>query len=147
MKKLAIVLLLVLAGCGRQVIVSTAPGAEASGGATPREAVDRFMASAKAQDLQAMSNVWGTSAGPARGSMPQEELEMREIYMMRCLRHDSYTVRGETPSTGGDRIFSVEIKRGTLTPVADFTATRGPQSRWYVLTVDLAKLNPICVAR
>jgi hypothetical protein len=105
-----------------------------------------FMTTARSQDIQAMSNIWGTSAGSARSTMDQQQMEMRLVYMMRCLRHDSYSIMTETPAVGGERIFAVQLKRGTLTPVANFTATPG-QGRWFVSNVDLAALNSICVAQ
>ena len=105
-----------------------------------------FMTTAKSQDLQAMSNIWGSSSGSARSTMDQAQMEMRLVYMMRCLRHDSYTIMTETPAMGGERMFAVQVKRGTLTPVANFTTTPG-QGRWYVSNVDLAALNTICTAK
>jgi len=155
-KKLAIVVLLVFAGCRRQVQVTSVPtatpptaGANATGAATAREAVQLFLATAKAQDLQAMSNIWGSSAGPARTSTEYDaaELEKREIVLMKCLRHDTYSIMGETPAAGGERVFSVELRLGSLTPRSDFTTTQGPASRWYVRTFDFEKLQQICQRR
>jgi len=50
--------------------------------------VDQFLAAVKAQDLQAMSVVWGTSKGPARDQLERSELEKREIIMQGCYDHD-----------------------------------------------------------
>src|SRR5687767_5661290 len=141
-KKLAIVLLLVVAGCRREVKVGSVPDVNAAGAATAREAVQRFLATAKAQDVQAMSNIWGSSAGPARTTMDRTQLEQRAIYMMRCLRHDSYMILTETPAADGERIFGVQLKRGTLTAVSNFTATPG-QGRWFLRQLQLEPLNPI----
>jgi len=154
-KKLAIVALLAFAGCRRQVQVTSTPtattpaNANATGAATAREAVVLFLATAKAQDLQAMSNIWGSSAGPARSStaFDAEELEKREIIMMKCLRHDTYSILGETPAAGGERVFSVELRIASLTPRSEFTTTQGPGSRWYVRTFDFEKLQQICQRR
>ena len=157
MRKLAIVLLLVMVGCKRQVSVTTAPSqpatpsnSNASGGVSHREAVTRFLHAAKVQDVQAMSNVWGTTRGPARTDrtyMTVEAMEQRIIYMMRCLRHDSYTVPSETPAVGDKRLFSVQLKYGPLTAVTDFTTTPGPEGRYYVETFDIPKVNVICSAK
>jgi hypothetical protein len=146
-KKLAIVVLFVLAGCRRQVQVGSAPGSNTPGAASAREALQFFMAAAKAQDIQAMSNVWGTSSGPARSTMDKDELEKREIYMMLCLKHDSYHVLGEAPSPGGERVMAAEIKFQDLTRTTNFIATRGPNDRWYVRTLELEALNDICARR
>jgi len=144
-RKLAIVLLLVV-GCRRQVNVGTAPNPNAPGAASAREAVQMFMTTAKSQDIQAMSNIWGSASGSARSTMDQAQMEMRLVYMMRCLRHDSYTIMTETSAVAGERLFAVQVKRGTLTPVANFTATPG-QGRWYISNVDLPALNSICIAK
>src|SRR2546423_6774570 len=61
-KKLAVLAVLALSACHRQVKVGSSPTANTPGGASPREALQFFMAAAKAQDLQAFSNVWGTPA-------------------------------------------------------------------------------------
>ena len=156
MRKLAIVVLLVMTACKRQVVVSSAPSsqpspsanANAPGAASHREAVDKFFQAAKAQDVQALANVWGSAArGAARNSNTPEDLEMRVIYMLKCLRHDSYTILTETPALGDKRVFAVQSKYRTLTAVADYTTTRGPDNRYYVEQFDPAKLNVVCSAR
>jgi hypothetical protein len=158
-KKLAIVIFLVVAGCRRQVNVTTSttptttPPASpeilssGSGAATPREAVQKFMAAGKAQDLQAMADIWGSKAGPARSTMPKEELEKRVIYLLRCLRHDSFSILSETPVAGGDRQYEVQVRRGTLSPSSSFVATPGPKDRWYVREFQPEPLNSICVSK
>lgn len=147
MKKLAIVVLLVLVGCRRQVQVGSPPGANTPGAATARDALQVFMAAVKAQDIQAMANIWGTSSGPARSTMDKDELEKREIIMMTCLKHDSYHVLGEAPAPGGERVMAAEILYQGLTRSTNFTATRGPNDRWYVRTLELEPLRDICAKR
>jgi hypothetical protein len=148
------VILLVMAACKRQVSVTSAPSsattsanANAPGAANHREAVTKFFQAAKVQDVQALANVWGTAErGSARTFMAPQELEMRVIYMMKCLRHDSYSILAETPAVGDKRIFSVQLRNKTLTGVADFTTTRGPDNRYYLEQFDPAKLSVICSA-
>src|SRR3954468_22866244 len=60
-KKLAVVLLLVAASCRRTVTVASPPTAGQPGAVSPRAAIAKFMASAKAQDLQAMALIWGSA--------------------------------------------------------------------------------------
>ena len=144
MKKLAIVGLLVVAACTRQVSVGTAANPNAPGGATAREAVQKFLAAAKAEDLQAMSNVWGTSAGPARSTMDRQQLEQREIILLCYLKHDSYRITNESPGADGERVFDVETTYRGLTRSANFFATPGPAGRWYLRAFDNEKLKDIC---
>ena len=158
MKKLAIGVLVVwaAAACRRQAVVTSAPpnaapaASNATGGATANEALLKFLAAIKVQDLQAVSNVWGTKDGPAatdRRYMTVEMMEQRIIIMTRCFRHDSWSIRNETPLVGGDRQFTVELKYRTLTVSRDFTATPGPQSRWYISNIQMEPASPICSAR
>jgi hypothetical protein len=145
-KKLAIVVLLVVSACRREVVVPPTTAGTA-GAATPREAVNRFMAAAKVQDLQAMSNIWGTPAGPASSTMGKEELEMRELIMMRCLKHDSYAILSEAPAADAERVFSVELRLRNFAARSPFTTTRGPQNRWYVKTFEIEPLRDICTTK
>ena len=147
MKKLAIVLLLVAAGCRRTVVVGNATTVRDPGAPTPREAVDRFMAAAKTQDLQAMSLVWGTNAGPTIETMAKEERDQREIIMMCYLKHDSYRIMGEAPSTDGDRVIAMEVKFKDLTRSTSFKATRAQSNRWFVLKFDNDALRDICAKK
>ena len=147
MKKLAIVGMLVVAACTRPVSVGTAANPNTPGAATAREAVQKFLAAAKAQDLQAMSIVWGTSAGPARSTMDRQELEQREIILLCYLKHDAYKIGSESPATNGERVFDVEMKYRDLTRSANFFATPGPAGRWYLRTFENEKLTDICQRR
>lgn len=147
MKKLAIVLLLVAAGCRRTVVVGNATTARDPGAPTPREAVDRFMAAAKTQDLQAMSLVWGTNAGPTIETMQKEERDQREIIMMCYLKHDSYRIAGEAPATNGDRVIAAELKFKDLTRSTSFKTTRVSSNRWFVLGFEMEPLRDICAKK
>jgi hypothetical protein len=118
-----------------------------SGAANPREAVQRFMAAAKAQDLQAMSMIWGSSAGPVRSTMGQQEIEQREVILIGCLKHDSYRILPDSPAAGGERVIPVELKYRDLTRQTNFHAVSGPAKRWYVRTFDLESLRDICVRK
>jgi hypothetical protein len=156
-RKVAIVVLLVMVGCKRQAIVTSAPSSSqptsatanpnAPGGATHREALTKFLQAAKAQDVQAMGNVWGTTKGAARTFMAPQEMEMRIIYMMRCLRHDSYAILTESPAVDEKRRFDVQMRFGPLTAVTDFTTTRGQDGRFYLEMLNPDKLNVICSAK
>jgi hypothetical protein len=147
LKKLAIVLLLVAAGCRRTVVVGSATTVNDPGAPTPREAVDRFMAAASAQDLQAMSLVWGTAAGPTISTMDKEERDKREIIMLCFLKHDRYQILGEAPGPEGERVFAMEVTFKGLTRSTTFKSVRGPSNRWYVREFDNNALRDICAKR
>ena len=154
MKKLLIGVAL-LTGCGTSTTTATttavtpsrapAPSSGTSTGAgSPREAVAGFLAAVKDGDLQALAAVWGNKDGPARDRFDRVELEQRELIMVRCLRHDSYTILDETPSIEGDRALSVQLKRKDLTGTTAFIVTLGPARRWYMKSVDLDLVKAFC---
>jgi hypothetical protein len=105
------------------------------------------MAAIKIGDLQAMSAVWGTQEGLLRDHVSREELDQRELITQRCLRHDTYKVLGETPSTSGSRTISVQVALKDLTAATDFTLSQGPSGRWFVSYFDLNNMQKICTAR
>ena len=146
MKKLAIVLLLVMS-CRRQVEVGSPTAVNTPGADSPRAAVTAFMASAKAQDLEAMANIWGSVEGPIRNTREREHWERREVIMMGCLKHDSYRIVGEAPAAGGERLLMVELTYGDLTRTTSFMLTRGPSNRWFVRIFEIDPLQAICTAR
>jgi hypothetical protein len=152
-KKLAILFLLV-ASCTRTVVVSGPPAAAASiaaGAATPRDAIKRFMTAAKNQDLQEMGLSWGTVNGPEltdkESADAKHTREQREIVMMCYLKHDTYQVGAESPSTNDQRVLAVDVKFKDLTRSADFTVTRSAKGRWFVQKVDIEKLRDICARK
>jgi hypothetical protein len=108
----------------------------ATGAATARAAIDRFMSAVKAQDLQALGAIWGTKSGPARDQMDAKQLQERELIMLCYLKHDTYTVLGDAPSLNRDRVFAVTVKYGTITHTGQFAVTGASDGRFYVLAVD-----------
>ena len=152
MKKSLIVSLVLLAAACRHTTteetVGPPPRPIVGAGATPRAALDEFLASVKTQDLQAMSLAWGDKNGPAQESksMSRTDMEQREVYLMRCFRYDSYRVLGDQPAAEGERQLQVEITRGTVRRTTEFFMARGP-SRWYVRTAGMEPVRELCSAK
>ena len=140
MKKLAIGVLLVLCACHRQGSGGT------TGAATPREALDRFLATAKAQDYDGMSAVWGSSQGPISATQERTALQQRQFVVMKCLRHDRFAVLNETPVASGARLFSVEVRLRETVAASNFTAVQGPGGRWYLESFKIEDLQAICTS-
>jgi hypothetical protein len=126
----------------------SSPVANTPGAAAPRQALDAFLASVRGQDLQAMSLIWGNKDGPVRDSkvFSREEMEQRELYLIRCMRHDSFRVLGEHPAADNERVMQVELTRGTNTKVTDFFVAKGGD-RWYVRSATLEPLKEFCSGR
>ena len=152
MRKSLIIGLLVLAGaCHRTTTIETAPSSSRTSGesgASPRSALADFLGAVKAQDLQAMSLAWGDKNGPVRDSksMSRQEMEQREVLLMRCFRHDAYRVVSELPGLDGERQMQVELARGTNKKVTDFFLAKG-EGRWYVRSASLDPVREVCSAK
>ncbi len=118
------------------------------GAVTPRLAVDGFLASVRAGDLQAMSGIWGDKNGPVRDSkiFSRQEMEQRELILIRCFKHDSFRVLGESPAVDGERVFQVELRRGTLSRVTDFFTAKGGD-RWYMRYANPDPMKEFCSAK
>lgn len=139
-----VVLALLVGACSRAPVPRAGellPGAPA-----PRRAVELFLGAVKAQDLQAMSTVWGTAKGPARDQMERTELEKREIIMQGCYDHDKFRILDESPADDGKRQFRVEITKGDVTATPRFTTVKGPSDRWYVEDADIQAVRQLCRA-
>jgi hypothetical protein len=134
----------IAAACATTATPSSHPTSREVGAVSAREAVDAFLAAIHAQDLQAMSIVWGTDHGAARDVVNRSELEKREIIMVCFFNHDKASVGADTPGEKGRRIFPVTLTKGSLTRVADFTTVQGPGDRWYVENADILKVRDFC---
>jgi hypothetical protein len=119
-------------------------GGGATGAVTAQLAVEQFLRGAKATDIQAMSNVFGTKNGPARETMDHTELEKRQVILACFFTHDSYRILGETPGMGGHRDIRVELKKGNVTRQPTFYVIQGPDQRWYVSNMDIAAVRDFC---
>ncbi len=157
MKKL-IVALVFLGACHSAQTTTTTAAPASTGSATglsgnqtgavdPAGAIRGFLTAAKAQDLQAMSAIWGTAEGPARDHMDRAYLEKTELIMVCYLKHDRYDIVGDAPNPGGTRAAVVNLTLGNLTRSTTFELVQGPASRWYVQSFDMQKLQEFCAKR
>lgn len=121
------------------------PPAGTSGGADPTSAVRGFMAAAKLQSVQSLSMWWGDANGPTRDQMDKDELEKRELIMLKCLKHDRYDLVGEAPTTGGAHDVILNVIYHESANTTHLTLVVGPHTRWYVKDVDLKPLQSVCV--
>ena len=144
MKRLAVVLLLLLGACPKPGGFDGPKASASTGAASPRAAVDGFLAAVHAQDLQAMSGYWGSERGPAREALARDVLEKRELIMQCYLTHDRYNVLNELSGDKGRRVLRVSLSKGGITKETNFTAVQGPANRWYVEEVDLSNTAALC---
>lgn len=138
MKRSLVAMILVLAACGPKT------GGALTGAPAPRVAVEQFLAAVRAQDLQAMSVIWGSEKGPARDLIARQELEKRELIMQCMLAHDRFRILNESVGTDGKQIYRVELRRGPVVRATNFTSVKGPSDRWYVESADLEPVKDLC---
>lgn len=127
------------AACTPPPVRDGMPGAPA-----PRVAVDFFMNAIRAQDLQALGEIWGSERGPALGQV--QDFERRGLIMMCYLSHDRFRILNERAAmgAGSDVEFQVEVTRGQLVRTSVFTVVQGPSERWYLSNVELSPLADLC---
>ena len=144
MRKLLLLGLLMAGACTTRTV--TIPENSATEG--PRPALAEFLASVRAQDLQAMSGAWGDKDGAVRDNkkMSRTEMEQRELLLMCYFRHDTYRVLGDTPGPESQRILAVELTKGTLKRTTNFYMAKGPE-RWYVRSADIEPVRDLCADR
>jgi hypothetical protein len=135
-KRIALLLVLV-AACKTVVVRDPAM----TGAATPRATVDRFLAAARAQDMQALGADFGDDKGPVREHETREVTERRSIIMLQCLRHDKAVIAEPTRGEGGRQLFLIEFTQGSNKASVLFTTVRGPSDRWYVEKFDIVTLQ------
>lgn len=148
---------LLTSACARQVVSTNTslPGAAAPsaggapstvGGASGRATVEAFLAAVNAQDLQAMSGLWGNTKGLARDQLKREELEKRLIIMQCLMQHEKAVFLEERPrlQTGGRQEFLLALTKDKNTANTSIITVPGPGGRWLVEDVDVTKLRDFC---
>ncbi len=160
MKKILIALLLFTA-CSRAATTTTtstgpvgatpapapAPSpvnSNVTGGASPRTAVEAFLTAVRAQDIQAMSVIFGTNRGPARDNMDRDELEKRLVILQCYFNHDKFRILRDLPGDAGHRIVVAEVTRGTNVRTPSFYTIAGPGGRFYVDNMEIAAVRDFC---
>jgi len=141
-KARALVLAVVLAACGG----GSAPSTVSPTTSSARGAVDAFMQAVADSNLARMSELWGTSAGPAAKTRQPADWERRVAVMQAYLQNESHRIVSDgpaTPAAEGRRSVQVEIRRQLCTWLVPFTAIRLGDGTWIVNQVDLtAAGNP-----
>jgi hypothetical protein len=119
---------------------------DAVGAVTGKAAVEGFLKAVKAQDLQTMSAIWGTTKGAARDQMKREDLEKRLIIMQCTLTHDRWAFIEDRPrlQTGGRQEFQIEMFQGQRSAKTSIVTVNGSGGRWFVEDINLLPLKEFC---
>lgn len=134
-----LVLLVGFVACHRSMGGPT-PGAENS-----QAAVEQFLFAAKAQDLQAMSAVWGNEESLVRDREDRQQFERRLLILTCHLRHDQSKIGPAQVGPNGRQLHRVELTQGDKTASPMFTTVRNAKNgRWFVEVFELEPLAPFC---
>lgn len=117
---------------------SVGPG---QGASSPAAAVEQMLAAARAQDLQAISAIWGDERGLVRDREARAEVESRTFIMACILRNDKASVGEVLPAAGGRMIVTADLTQGPRTGTTRFETSRTAAGRWLVSNMDLPALQ------
>ena len=116
----------------------------ATGGASPRAAVEQFLTAVRAEDIQTMAGIFGTNRGPARDNMNREELEKRLVILQCYFNHDKFRILRDFAGDDNHRVVVVELTRGSNTRSPSFYVIAGPGGRFYVDNMEIAAVRDFC---
>ena len=108
----------------------------------------QFLSAARAEDLQAMSAVWGNEDGPVRDRVDRKELEQRLLIIACHLRHDDAQIGVAQRAPEGRTLLRADLTQGTKTAAVNFLTIRNTKSgRWFVDDIDLRPVREFCSSR
>lgn len=150
-------LLFLLAACAPKTTTTTttspvgpapanppAASSNVTGAGTARSAVEQFLTAVRAQDIQAMSVIFGTNSGPSRDNMNREELEKRLVILQCYFNHDTSRFLNESPGADNHRVIEMELTKQGVKRTPSFYAVPGPHNRWYVDNMEIAAVQDFC---
>jgi hypothetical protein len=115
-----------------------------TGAPSAKAAVTEFLTAVNAQDIQAMSVIFGTSHGPSRDNMDRTELEKRLIILQCYFSSDKFRILDENLGEGGHRVMTVELTKGSNKRTPRFYAILGPSNRYYIDNMEIAAVRDFC---
>ena len=140
MRRHAVLATVLALGCG---------GGRASQTPVPQtlsQALDQFLGAVKANDLNRMSQLWGTDRGPAADWMQPGDLRKKLTVIQIYLNHTGYrVVEGPiaAPANSNVRTFRVELQHRDCNHVQPIDLMRTRSGGWLVFDVHLeASSNP-----
>lgn len=134
----SVVLLAALAACGAR---DTMPAMESTG---PALLVERFLQAANENDLQTMTQLFGTSRQTIDQIEPLERAERRMQVIASLLRHEDYSIQGQrvVPGRINDATeLLIEIQTPEQTVVVPHLIVRRRGGGWIIERIDLEPLT------
>lgn len=139
MRRLTLLLTVLAVGCGGGGSPTQVPVP-----ATMNDALSQFLDAAHANDIRKMSQVWGSSKGPASEWMSDSTLLMRMTVVQRYLSANGYRIVEGPLAVGGHpdrRLFKVELQRSQCLHVQPIELIQARRGGWLVYDVHLESAN------
>lgn len=141
MRRIALLTCL-LAACRTVPVATSAPSTSAgAGAASPTAAVEQMLSAARAQDLQAITAVWGDENGLVRDRTPKDEVESRAFIIACVLRNDTRKVGDASPAGHGRVFVTADLTQGKSAGSLRFEVAPTTGGRWLVANFDVSVLQ------
>lgn len=144
-------MLLALAGtgaCGGGAATAGSVPADAPdpavGSPGPALVVERFLRAANANDLETMTQLFGSSTQNIAQLDGQSKAERRMYVLATLLRHDDFQILGQQAVPGRLRQATelrIELRQGERTVVVPHLVVRKSSGGWIIEKIDIEKLT------
>lgn len=141
-RSLIAVLAATVAACGGEP-ASRTPAAQSPG---PALVVERFLQAANANDLETMTQLFGTSDRNIVALEGRTRAEERMYVLASLLRHDDWSIRGQqtVPGRITDAIeLEVRVVKGDESAVVPFLVVRRKGDGWIIEEIGVEPLTTI----
>lgn len=138
---LALTVLTAACGAGAPSQGSGMPAAESPG---PALAVERFLQAANVNDLQTMTQLFGTKDRTIVQLDGRQQAEERMYVLASLLRHDDWSIQGQrtVPGRTADATeLLVRIQRRSQTAVVPMLVVRRNNGGWIIERIDVEPLT------
>ncbi len=129
-------------GCVKRTVEPVSSG-PATTGIAPQLVIEQFLRAANANDLQQMGRLFGTADGSVLQRDPRSEVEKRMFAIASLLRHQDYTIQGQSivPGRDDEIRLAVRLKREKDEVVVPFTLVRTHDGGWLITDIDLTAVT------
>lgn len=122
---------------------SLTPAAESPG---PALVVERFLTAANANDLETMTELFGTAGKTIVELEGRTRAEERMYVLASLLRHQDWAIRGQRTVPGrmmDATVLLVEIQKQQRSPVVPFVVVRRDSGGWIIERIEVEQLTTV----
>lgn len=139
-----ILLTLLAAACGGGGEASTPVPVRASASPGPALVVERFLRAANANDLETMTQLFGTAQRTISELEGRTRAERRMMVLASLLRHDDWAIQGQrsVPGRMNDATdLLVRLQQGQRSVVVPHLVVRRPDGGWVIERIDVESVT------